>query len=753
MQDRLIQTSLRPLFLVIGSCLFSTLALSAEADASSSVATAIESEMCGSPEVCFQAAVSPKERLGNALTKEQLLSLKLRRLQQLMERFPSSVWAKRAGLLSGLLLIEQNPAEAIQFFQGAQRDLAVLDDYIRLWLGEAYLNLGDAKQAAVMFESISSEVPDSNLLTKAAYRAVEAWYQASRCERVANWFGKAVGLSDKEPETPKAYLRAGACKLRENSISEGREALRQLWVRFPYTPEAKEAESLLTSNLDGQPWTVQSAERYSRAQAYLAQAYHAEAIEELKAFLSSAPPSALQAQAKLKLGVAQVRLKQYDEARETFHAIVKMNAKESSEALVWLARVHLRQGQGDRLLEIIRTLSSSSLSAEQKGQVGIFAGIWLEDEKRFDEAIARYLHIAKHGEPASQRFEAQWRAGWVYYRTGRFPEAAETLRALAAQHDGDFEPQALYWVGRATEHYDRPQAQDSYHRICQGYRYTYYCQLARERTMPSNGKETMAEPVFNTDLSAINGEQRQPVDNRADIEQVPSYRRALELRTLGMDADAAHEVSVLTDRLNKDPDQLIALAAMLNEVGAYHHALRLVRARFRDQLERTGGTVAPALWRVAYPNGFLPIIRLQGEKNVDPYLIAAIIREESQYDPKALSRVGAVGLMQVMPSTANSVAHRVGVPPVGRDDLFDAETNIRLGVHYVGQLLDRFSGNVVHTIAAYNAGPIAVSNWIARFRGEEQDEFVELIPYQETRYYVKRVLRSYREYVRLDATP
>jgi soluble lytic murein transglycosylase len=103
-----------------------------------------------------------------------------------------------------------------------------------------------------------------------------------------------------------------------------------------------------------------------------------------------------------------------------------------------------------------------------------------------------------------------------------------------------------------------------------------------------------------------------------------------------------------------------------------------------------------------------------------------------------------------MPGTANAVAQRSGFPPVVREDLFDQETNIRIGVRYVEQLLDQFSGNVVQTIAAYNAGPVVVGNWVALHRSRSQDEFVELIPYQETRQYVKRVLRSYREYIRLN---
>jgi soluble lytic murein transglycosylase len=194
----------------------------------------------------------------------------------------------------------------------------------------------------------------------------------------------------------------------------------------------------------------------------------------------------------------------------------------------------------------------------------------------------------------------------------------------------------------------------------------------------------------------------------------------------------------------------MALATMLNEVGAYHHALRLARARFRDKLERTGGIVDPSLWKVAYPTGLLPMIKDQGASAVDPYLVAAIIREESQYDWQAVSRVGAIGLMQVMPGTASNVAKRLGLPAIGRDDLFDQETNIQIGVRYVEQLLEQFSGNVALTIAAYNAGPIVVRSWIALHPGRSQDEFIELIPYQETRQYVKRVLRSYKEYRRLE---
>jgi len=740
------------LTMTIGFCGFALLSDQASADPLSPSMSS-EGEACGGAEECFEAASLPKERLGKALNKEQVLLLKLGRLQRLIERFPATIWAKRAGLLSGVLLLERNPAVAMQFLHAAQRDVPLLDDYVRLWIGEALLNLGDAKQAAEMFETISLSAPDSPLLPKAAYRAGEAWYQASSCHEATAWIAKAVGMSEKALEAPRALLRQGACQLRENNISEGRETLTQLWVRFAPTAEAKEAETLLASNLGGEPWVVQPSERLARAQVYLGQAFHAEAIEELRKFLVADPQSPRRTEAKLKLGIAQVRLKQYDQARETFRALVKEGTAESSEASVWLARVYLRQGQGDKLLDLAHTALTSSLSAEQKGQIALFAGIWLEDQGRFDDAIARYRQVARVGEPASQRAEGQWRVGWGYYRMARYREASDQLRMLVDHHDGDFEPQALYWMGRAAELSQQPQAHEVYVQLCQRYVYTYYCQLARERTAIPLPDPLVSGPIPSSAsvdaVSLVNGATTGALTTRVEIEQQSAYRRALELRALGLDSDATRELAGLTERYSRDPEVLMVLSTLLNEAGAYHQALRLARAKFRDQLERTGGAVAPSMWTVAYPMGLLPTIKGQGAKGVDPYLVAAIIREESQYDWHAVSRVGAIGLMQVMPGTANNVAQRLGLPAVGREDLFDQETNIRIGVHYVEQLLEQFSGNVAYTIASYNAGPIAVGSWIALHRGRSQDEFVELIPYQETRQYVKRVLRSYREYVRL----
>ena len=114
-----------------------------------------QGDSCGSPEECFAAAVWPKERLGNSLTKDQVVVLKLERLRRVMEQFPNSIWAKRAGLLSGVMLIDKNPASALLYLRTAQQEFPILDDYIRLWMGEAQLRQGEAKEAALAREFLA----------------------------------------------------------------------------------------------------------------------------------------------------------------------------------------------------------------------------------------------------------------------------------------------------------------------------------------------------------------------------------------------------------------------------------------------------------------------------------------------------------------------------------------------------------------------------------------------------------------------
>ncbi len=221
---------------------------------------------------------------------------------------------------------------------------------------------------------------------------------------------------------------------------------------------------------------------------------------------------------------------------------------------------------------------------------------------------------------------------------------------------------------------------------------------------------------------------------------------------LGLRGEALEELSVVKEQYRDQPQTLYALALHMLEVGDYQSPIMIAKRYFREPLERRRISLDSPLWRMAYPTGYIPQIRRYAAPHVDPFLVAGIIREESLYNPKALSSVGAMGLMQLMPATANRIARRLGLDPVDREDLLHADLNVRLGVDYVAKLLRDYQGNLIRAVAAYNAGPKAVNRWIAKFGDRDPDEFVELISYRETRRYVKRVLTSYRIYQALHST-
>ncbi|MGH7204827.1 MAG: transglycosylase SLT domain-containing protein [Nitrospiraceae bacterium] len=699
---------------------------------------------CESGEDCFRAALVQKGPLDKTTAHEDRLRSKVERLRLVMEQHPGSLWAKRAGLVMGVLLAEREPADAVRFLRAAQRDFPFLEDYIRFWLGESLLKMGDALPAAMLFESVPEAVPDTLLANRVSFRGGEAWYRAGQCRKAIDLLTRVVSQSPQDPAAPSALLSLADCQIRENRTAEGYATLKQAWIYHPQTPEAREAMARLVASMGSEMWRPTPEDLYARARAFFTLSLHGEAVDELQKFLSAAPHHPRRNEVRLKLGTSLVRLKRYDQARQVFQDLVADRVSESSEAAVWLARIYLRQGDGERLLAMPQSFPKLSLSVEQKAAILLFAGMWQEDQAQYDQALATYRQAAQIGGDSEQKSEVLWRTGWIQYRTGRLREAVESFQQVVnGKDDGQFTPQVLYWMARALESQKDERVADAYAQLCRQYPLSYYGQLTRSCTSASSSIAPSGTSSPEASGSTYEG-------TRMDLWRDPHYRKAIELKLLRLDQEAARELAWLTETYARDRLALLELSVLLSEAGAYHPALRIVRLHFRDSLERGGEPIPSALWRVAYPTGYLPTIQAYAGNQVDPYLVAAIIREESQYDSRAVSRVGAVGLMQVMPATAQTVARSLGVPDVMRDELFNQEINIRLGVGYLAKLLQQFSGNIMYTVAAYNAGPAAVSDWILKHGDKEPDEFVELIPYQETRQYVKRVLRSYREYHRLE---
>ena len=179
-------------------------------------------------------------------------------------------------------------------------------------------------------------------------------------------------------------------------------------------------------------------------------------------------------------------------------------------------------------------------------------------------------------------------------------------------------------------------------------------------------------------------------------------------------------------------------ADALEAVGAAGAAIRLARDSPGE-----GDELGRYLYPLGYWDTVYPAAR---EGGVDPLLVAAVIRQESLFEPTAVSSADAHGLMQLLPSTARQLVQDRGAPPPSPAALHRAEVNVPLGVALLARLVERYHGSLAKALAAYNAGEDAVGKWEKRYAGRDADEFVELISYRETRDYVKAVLGNYRTY-------
>jgi soluble lytic murein transglycosylase len=338
-----------------------------------------------------------------------------------------------------------------------------------------------------------------------------------------------------------------------------------------------------------------------------------------------------------------------------------------------------------------------------------------------------------HGSPTSfRRRTSRWKHAGAPRGCAISPatwRAAEHDYARVAAESRDAPRVAAeYWRARALERLGRgDEARSRFAHLVELHPTSYYAGLADERlgrSPPAGSPVAPPPPPFPAELAG------------------PHAERARVLSALGFGRFARRELDALADADAPRP----ALVDAYRAVGAIAPAVRLAAGEHRPFSAPPTETLYP----LGYWDVVQPAARAEG---VDPLLVVALIRQESLFDPDAVSSAGARGLMQLLPSTARHIHAAEGGPSPTPPALHDVATNVRLGVTLLARLLARYRGSMVKALAAYNGGEDAVAKWERRYAGREPDEFVELISFRETRDYVKAVLRNLRAYRQLYAAP
>jgi soluble lytic murein transglycosylase len=390
------------------------------------------------------------------------------------------------------------------------------------------------------------------------------------------------------------------------------------------------------------------------------------------------------------------------------------------------------------LADLERRFPRSAQAAEAKIQR---AKYYVTDVTDYEKSVADLRDAIAAGAAGTDGVNL-WTLGWTYTLWGKDDEALQTFQQYLARYpDGDYRTNALFWSGKIHQRNGRTAERDAaLQQLLAEYPYNYFSYRAREILgLPALAPNSVANGFVFPDLEA-------------DLEQIDARRIAVvrELMAIDLAGDAGREMKAIASGAAGNRGAAFLLADVYAQSGEPFRAAGILQREFRDFVRRGGENVPRRFWEILYPLQYWETIQREaGRRELDPYLVASIIRQESGFEPTTVSNAGAVGLMQIMPNEAARIASAAGLDTLTREELFDPHENIAVGAAEFAQKLAAMEGNPILAIAAYNAGEQAVGRWIARTPIGDPDLFVESISYAETRLYVKTVTRNRFEYRRI----
>jgi soluble lytic murein transglycosylase len=432
----------------------------------------------------------------------------------------------------------------------------------------------------------------------------------------------------------------------------------------------------------------------------------------------------------LAIGTCRFRSKRYAESADSFGKV------HTPEAMYWQAYSYYRSDKLELFEEVRNTLAEEYPGDERIALLLLMQAEEFRRKDKYAEAETLFREVVDNF-PAKAE-DALWGLGWTSYMSRDYKSAANYFSKLADHEKSENYYKYLYWLAKSNEKINEEclkrkeflQYQDNI--VCDGEGRDFFSGLPSDRSFYGY----LINMHSSSDTSAKRAELARPSRPGGEV-----YDRIDSLALLGMREEAVNEIIVLLNR-KKDKNDFFYLCNKAMELNEYRKVISLT--------EKAADT---ALLPYSFPLGFSDIIEESaGLRHVDKYLVAAVIREESRFDPDIVSWAGAVGLMQIMPATAYRLKKDLELQLGDQSEIHDVKKNIILGTYYLSTLINDFK-QIPFAIVAYNAGENALKKWMTEYSYDDIIEFIENIPYKETRFYVKKVLRSYWQYRAINGLP
>ena len=633
-----------------------------------------------------------------------------------------------------------DPGPVLHEMAGETGKRGVIGDYTRWLLADALARRGDFAAARAAAQSIAERYPDSRLAPASLLLAVALAARAGDDAGEQTLLKRLLETYPDSSETAEALYLLGMNGEARGQSEAAAHAYRELQILMPASGWASGASdrlaALATAGVRVPQLSI--AQRVDRVERLLRGGVPKGAADEAERIVDETRDASLALRAFKVIAEASQRLGRHDVAARALELAVDRAPADRKPGLrLEQARLLLRANQRDRALAVLASVETAGAEAEAAEAAWLKART-LDEPGRETAALAAYRTVATRFTNREVGGAAMWRVGWLEYLKGDAPSAERTwARLLEIPGGRSYRLGALYWTGRAHErHAQRAKAESAYARILRESPRSYYGMPAARRV--ATAIDAAAEPSI-----------RLPADPQEVLAADPGFARVDLLRRIGLTEFALLELEDVVQRAVGDPVRLYAMSSAYVKEERYHMALRIVR-RHLSAVTTSGHPGVPrAFWEMVYPFGWRSEVSGAAERaGLDPFFVAAVVREESSYYPRAVSRAGARGLMQLMPATAQPLAENRGLAFRNGSLLDEPGANLQLGTSFLSGLVREF-GDPRVALAAYNAGPKRARQWWKERKTDDVEAWVEQIPYDETRQYVKKVMFSWEEYRRI----
>jgi len=638
-------------------------------------------------------------------------------------------------------MLDKRYAEAATALRQSDEAGGQLDDYAQFLGAQANHLAGNDAAAESLLHGYTDRYPDSIFDEQAPELEASILLALGRVADARQVLAAAQGLAAEDRTGFQLVQGEVALTLNESSAAE--RIFKEILIAHPLSGEAQQARAKLAAM--GVELSLSAAERRSLADAYYGGKRFNDAVEQYRLLANATGESATERNGDLAAAaMCDWKLKRL--TRAAAEALPDSDDEGGARRMYLLMELARDRDSETDQQQIVAQMQQRFPHSQWLAEALFSSGNMYLLKKNYPLAIQYYGALSDRVPSAKNASLAHWKAAWLSYRLGLYADATRLFEAQIRLFPSEPETAAaLYWRGRLYElNENNPaRAAANYRAVVRSYPHFYYAQQARRRLDALNN----IVPASDTQL-----ENLEPLPPPKPVESFPEasphLAKARLLANAGLNDFVSREITA-------DPEFAasgsLAEAQIYASYGETFHALRIAKHALPSAASAPISSIPLEYWRLLYPEPWWDMIQTASARNhLDPYFVVSLIRQESEFSPSVVSYANAWGLMQLLPATGKMLAREEGLTHFETYQLLDPETNIRLGTRNLRQLLDKFGGVEEYVLAAYNAGDGRVVDWKASGSYRGIDEFVESIPFTQTREYVQAIRRNEEMYRAID---